>query len=326
MQQVRAQIEGRVGVIALDNLPDQFMTSRMVAELDELTAQWEVDENVRSIVITGTGTDTFITHFSVEELAKSVRAVPRRGVPPLVHTLIDNVVRGMEASERALVALPSLRRVLERASPAGLRPLFHLNQIHRVFSRLERMDKAIVAAINGTAMGGGCELALACDYRLMARGDHVIGLVEVLGGIVPGAGGTQRLVSAVGRAKAIEMILDGQVVSPDEAERIGLVTRVVDAHKLLDEAMATARRLATRAPAAVGNAKRAVRVGSTLPIDDGLAFEKLGFIACGLHPDARKLGEHYVERFRAGARARRIFDDLRSHGMEGDEGAQAPSP
>ena len=85
-----------------------------------------------------------------------------------------------------------------RLAKTPLRPLLEIGRIHDVFTRLETMDKAVIAAINGTAMGGGCELALACDYRLMARGDHVIGLIEVLAGIVPGAGGTQRLARTVG--------------------------------------------------------------------------------------------------------------------------------
>jgi enoyl-CoA hydratase/carnithine racemase len=202
--------------------------------------------------------------------------------------------------------------MLEARAPRALRPLLSLTQIHRVFARLERMNKVVICAINGTAMGGGCELALACDYRLMADGDHVIGLVEVLGGIIPGAGGTQRLAATVGRAKAVEMMLDGTVLSPRHAASIGLVTRVVPSEQLMPEALGLAERMATRPPLAVSGAKRTGRVGASLPLDDGLAFERLCFVACGLHPDARQRGLSYLKAFETGKSAREIFDALRS--------------
>ena len=313
--QVQHRIIDNVGVIELDNPPHQFMTGRMVAELDELTAKWEADPRVRAIVITGTKPGTFITHFSVEELSKSVAAIPDDELPYFVKAALERVARGLEVAHRFLDHFPGVRRVLETSSPSTLQALFLLDQIHRVFLRLERMDKVVIAAINGTAMGGGCELALACDYRLMAKGDHVIGLIEVLGGIIPGAGGTQRLAATVGRARAVEMILNGEVHSPEHAERIGLVTRAVDADELMDEAMSLARRMASRPPIAVGGAKRALRVGASLPVEEGLAYEKLAFVAASMHPDAKRIGRFYLSRFHKGASARQIFDELRQENI-----------
>jgi enoyl-CoA hydratase/carnithine racemase len=311
LPQVKNRVIDNVGIIELDNPPHQFMTFRMVAELDELTAKWEADSSVRAIVITGTKPGTFITHFSVEELSKSAEMVPDAGVPSFVKAAVERVARSFEVAHRFLDHFPGVRKVLENSTPDTLKSLLLLEQIHRVFVRLERMNKVVIAAINGTAMGGGCELALACDYRLMAKGDHVIGLIEVLGGIIPGAGGTQRLVATVGRAKAVEMALNGELLAPEEAERIGLITRAVDAEKLMDEAMTLARRMATRPPMAVGGAKRAMRVGTSLSADEGLVYEKLAFIAAGMHPDAKRLGRKYLCRFRDGASARQIFDELR---------------
>lgn len=312
MQQVVARIEGKIGIIELVNPPHQFMTSKMVSELDELTERWEVDDEIRAIVITGTPGDTFITHFSVEELSQSVAAAPDRELPPSLLRAVEGAVSGLEVAQRFIEHLPRLRKALETRAPSALRPLFLLNQIHRVFARLERMNKVVICAINGTAMGGGCELTLACDYRLMAKGDFVIGLVEVLGGIIPGAGGTQRLASVVGRAKALEMMLDGTVLSPEDAERVGLVSRVVPREQLMREALALAGRMATRPAMAVGGAKRAARIGASLPLDDGLAFERLAFVACGLHPDAKQRGLSYLRDFGAGKTAREIFDILRT--------------
>lgn len=312
MNQVIERIEGSVGIIELRNPPHQFMTTQMVRELDALTERWERDHRIRAIVITGADGDTFITHFSVEELAKSAAIAPAAELPLALQRAIEGLVGGIDVVQRLVEHLPWMRKTLESRAPGALRPLLSLTQIHRVFARLERMDKIVICALNGTAMGGGCELALSCDYRLMARGDFVIGLVEVLGGIIPGAGGTQRLAATVGRATALEMILDGAVLCPDDAARIGLVTRVVDANQLMTEALKLARRMATRPRAAVGGAKRAIRIGASLPLDDGLAFERLAFVACGLHPDAKQRGLSYLKEFRSGKNARQIFEELRA--------------
>jgi enoyl-CoA hydratase len=314
MAQVESRRDGPVGIITLSNPPHQFMTTAMVRELDALTARWEADPEVRAIIITGSGDGTFITHFSVDELARANRAVPDGELPGLVRLLLPGLIRRVDVAQHMVERLPVARKLFDaclRGAP-GLGVLLPLLQIHRVFSRLERMDKPVIAAINGTAMGGGCELALACDYRLMARGDHVIGLVEVLGAIIPGAGGTQRMAATVGKARAVELLLDGSVLAPDEAERIGLISRAVDADALLDEALALAHRLATRSPSAVGHAKRAVRVGASLPLDDGLTFEKIAFVLVGISLDARTAGREYVALFRSGKSSRAIFADWRA--------------
>jgi enoyl-CoA hydratase len=310
MEQIHHRVENHVGIVELYNPPHQFMTQRMVGELDDLTERWQSDPAVRAIVITGAHPEAFITHFSVEELARLNAAAAE--VPDSVKAALGGMLGGFERGQQLLEHLPAFRKSLEagmRKTP--LRGLVGLFQIHRVFSRLERMDKAVIAAINGTAMGGGCELALACDYRLMARGNHGIGLIEVLAGIIPGAGGTQRLARTVGHAKAIEMLLDGWVLSPEEAQRVGLITYAVDGEKLMDEAITLARRLASRPLGAVGHVKRAVRLGATLPIDDGLAFEKLSFASASTSTDARIAGDFYLEQFRAGRHPREIMERLR---------------
>ncbi|HEX5655792.1 MAG TPA: enoyl-CoA hydratase/isomerase family protein [Polyangiales bacterium] len=312
MQQVRSRIDGPIGIIELHNPPDQFMTTRMVEQLDLLTEQWEADPTLRVIVITGTKPGTFITHFSVHELARGGGALALDQLPAPLRVVIEGALERVDASHRLLEQLPSLRKLLESSARPPFKMLLSIGTIHRVFTRLERMDKVVIAAINGTAMGGGCELALACDYRLMARGDHAIGLVEVLGGIIPGAGGTQRLCRAVGAARAREMMLDGTTVSPDEAERIGLVTRAVDADELMDEAMTLARRMATRPRQAVLGVKRAVAIGATLPADDGLAVEKLSFLLAGAQSEALRRAKDYVAQFSTGKSARAIFDELRA--------------
>ena len=143
-------------------------------------------------------------------------------------------------------------------------------------------------------MGGGCELALACDLRLMAKGDYLIGLPESTLGIIPGAGGTQRLARALGAAGALEMMLEGRVLKPAEAEKIGLVHRAVARTRLLPEAKETAQRLARRSPVAIGALKRAVYEGASRSLPEGLRMERAGFMAATSSPAARRALSAYA--------------------------------
>ena len=137
---------------------------------------------------------------------------------------------------------------------------------------MDRCGQPIIAAINGFALGGGLELALACDIRIAGE-DSQLGLTEVNLAIIPGGGGTQRLPRLVGRGKALEMILTGARVDAREALRIGLVERVVPAAEVRSSAQALAKTLAERAPVAMRYAKEAVVKGLGLPLEDGLRLE-----------------------------------------------------
>ena len=140
-----------------------------------------------------------------------------------------------------------------------------------VFSRIESSGKPVIAAVNGYALGGGCELALACHIRIAASGAS-FGQPEVTLGITPGYGGTQRLPRIVGRGIAFEMILTGDPVSAERAERIGLVNAVVPADELLTEARRIAGRIAQRGPVAVTLSARAV-LAADLKLEQGLFVE-----------------------------------------------------
>ncbi len=137
---------------------------------------------------------------------------------------------------------------------------------------IARLNKPVIAAINGFALGGGCELALACDIRVAVEGARV-GLPEVSRGMIPGSGGTQRLSRVVGLGKALELILTGSVIDAEEACRIGLVNKVVPRDGLMAAAEEYARAIAARAPVAVVFAKEAVREGYEMSLDDGLRLE-----------------------------------------------------
>lgn len=142
----------------------------------------------------------------------------------------------------------------------------------KVFGKIEEMSKPVIAAINGFALGGGLELALACDFRIAA--EHAeLGSPEILLGLIPGWGGTQRLVRIVGLAKAKEMVMLGVRLKADEALKAGLVHKIVHYEKLKDEVRAIAQKLAEGPPVAMKYAKHALNFGTQVPLDVGLRLE-----------------------------------------------------
>ena len=150
-----------------------------------------------------------------------------------------------------------------------------LHAFHATLNRLGASGAVWIAAINGAAMGGGCELSLACDLRLISAGG-ILGQPEILLGFPPGGGGTQRLSRLIGRARALEIILEGRPVEAEEALEIGMVHRVVEPDELLAVAVETAERLARRSKAAVGGVKRAVLEGGSMSLEAGLRRGAVG--------------------------------------------------
>ena len=143
----------------------------------------------------------------------------------------------------------------------------------RLMSAVEAHDAVSIAAVNGYALGGGCELALACDLRLAAE-EAVFGLPEPSLGIIPGAGGTQRLTRAVGKAIAMEMVLNNRFLSAEEAQQFGLVNRVLPLERYLEEAIRLAEEIAGRAPVAVRLAKEAINKAFETSLAEGVFVER----------------------------------------------------
>jgi len=171
--------------------------------------------------------------------------------------------------ERAFSAGADIREFLEPLAPTSLREERKRLDFRR---EMDRCPQPIIAAIRGFALGGGLELALACDIRIAAE-DAQLGLTEINLGIIPGGGGTQRLPRLVGRGKALEMVLTGARVPAAEALRIGLVEQVVPVAELMTSARDLARTIAEKAPIALRYAKEAVVGGLSLPLADGLRLE-----------------------------------------------------
>jgi enoyl-CoA hydratase/carnithine racemase len=145
---------------------------------------------------------------------------------------------------------------------------------HRALEKIALSPKVFVAAINGHALGGGLEMALACDLRFAAEGNFRMGLPEVTLGLLPGNGGTQRLPRLIGANKALEMMLTGETVSPEEAHQLGLVNKLFPAETLLEETEAYAHKIAAGASAAIANTKQALYQGIELPLSEALALER----------------------------------------------------
>jgi enoyl-CoA hydratase len=204
-----------------------------------------------------------------------------------------------EAEKMEDVTVVVVGSALEKAFVAGadIREMASMNReesaefsklLQDAFETLARMKKVAIAAINGHALGGGCELALACDYRFMVAGKPRIGLPEATLGILPGAGGTQRLPRLVGLSRAMDILLRGRTMEAEEALRIGLVDGVFEQRVFVEEVAKFAGELAAGAGKAMGYIKAAVREGIDLPMEQALAVERrYGLSNLGTH-DARE--------------------------------------
>ncbi len=185
------------------------------------------------------------------------------------------------AGDRAFVAGADIK---EMVGKTGLEMQAFSALGRRLGDAMEGCPKPIIAAINGFALGGGCEIALACDIRLASE-TAKIGQAEINIGIIPGFGGSQRLPRLVGPGWAAQMILTGEPVDAATAERIGLVNRVVPPDKLLEEARALARKIADKGPVAVALAKACLRAAQEMPLPQGLSYESAAFAVAGSTQD-----------------------------------------
>lgn len=225
-QTIIVQKEKRVGIITL-NRPERLnaISDQLRQELGSALENIEKDEDIRVIILTGSGDRAFCAGADIKEAAKT--------------------------------DLMSRRQ--------------RLKESNQLVERLESISKPVIAAINGYALGGGCELALGCDL-IIAADNSSFGLPEINIASIPGAGGTQRLPRVVGKFKAMEMLLTGERVSAQEAKTIGLVNRVVPKEELMTVAKELGAKLAEKAPLAMMQLKYLVNKGMEMPLSRALDF------------------------------------------------------
>jgi enoyl-CoA hydratase len=196
------------------------------------------------------------------------------------------------AGEKAFVAGADITE-LARYSPQQAQECAQRGQ--GVFGRIERLGKPTIAAINGYALGGGCELALACSMRIASTTAR-LGQPEVKIGIIPGYGGSQRLPRLIGKGMALEMILSGEPLAAEEALRWGLVNRVVAPEELMPAARALAGKILANGPLAVRYSLEAVNQGAEQPLDQGLFLESAMFGVVFATEDMREGTEAFLEK------------------------------
>lgn len=203
----------------------------------------------------------------------------------LNQAMMDEIVQALESMEReervrcvvltgagrAFAAGADIKEMAGASAPemlAGYR--------FQQWERIRKVTVPLIAAVNGIALGGGCELAMLCDM-IVAAETAQFGQPEINLGIMPGAGGTQRLTRAIGKARAMEMVLTGRPISARQADALGLVTKVVPAEAVLDEAIALAKEIASKPPVAVRLAKEAVLKAFDTTVESGLDYERKAF-------------------------------------------------
>ncbi|MCS7130848.1 MAG: enoyl-CoA hydratase-related protein, partial [Archaeoglobaceae archaeon] len=164
-----------------------------------------------------------------------------------------------------------------------------------LFAKIEELEIPVIAAINGFALGGGLELAMACDIRI-ASTKAKFGQPEINIGIFPGGGGTQRLPRLVGMGMAKKMVLTGEMISAEEAYRIGLVDELVEPEKLMDRAKEIANKIAEKSAIAVKLAKRALNASMNTPLREGLRYEASLFSILFASEEAKKLMRDFLEK------------------------------
>ena len=165
----------------------------------------------------------------------------------------------------------------------------------KIFDIIENLDKPVIAAVNGFALGGGCELAMACDIRIASE-NAKFGQPEVNLGIIPGFGGTQRLSRLVGKGIAKELIYTGDLIDSQTAFRIGLANKVVSPESLIDEAIHMAQKIASKGPAAILIAKSVINRGLETELAKGLTIERNGFVQCISSGEAKEGMEAFLEK------------------------------
>lgn len=273
---------GAVLVARIDGGPHALFDVAIAEDLKKLVDRADKDPNIRAVIFTGTHPDRFLSHADVSWLQQG-----GVGFPP-----IDTRIAGLVARlATAINKTPGIRALAQKSQ---LKTLLQLDNIHATFLKMNASGTIFIAALNGSALAIGAEFAWACDVRIMADGDHVIGLTEVLLGLTPGGGGSQRLPRLIGRQQTLTAVLEGKPFTPAEALALGAVDEVVAQKDVLARAIERAEYLSLRAKGSLGAVKRSIYFGSSLPLKDGLQYEHAEFLVRDQQKEAQQRMLGYI--------------------------------
>ena len=273
---------GAVLVARIDGGPHALFDAALTKQLKELVDRADRDPNIHAVVFTGTHPDRFLSHSDVAWLQQG-----GVGFPP-INTRVAGIVSRMA---RLINKVPVVRTL---AGMTRLKTLLQLDSFHATFLKMNASGTVFVAALNGSALAVGAEFAWACDLRIMADGDFVIGLSEVLLALTPGGGGSQRLPRLIGTQQSLVTILQGKPFTPAEALALGAIDEVVPQNQLLARAIERAEYLSLRSKQSIGAIKRSIYFGSSLSLEEGLQLEHAEFLVRDQSKEAQERMLAYI--------------------------------
>lgn len=283
------------------NPPANFLTMDVLEELHHLIKKIRKDDSIRVVVLTGAREDIYIMHFSIPELL----TLHRHNKRLLLHVMVKfrptaALLKSYMTSSAWLMDLFPLYEWLTLKTAKLIRAyssgMFLWIQMTRLYHAVERLNKVTIAAINGCCNGGGTELSACFDFRFMIGDkEFTIGQPECLLGIVPGGGNTQRLPRLIGRAKALEMMLRGNQLSPQEAKAIGLITDFFPKKNFRKKVQDFADIMSKRPPVGIDAIKTSVLQGMATTLRHGLSIELAQSLRCLDTNDTKTAMEEYIK-------------------------------
>lgn len=273
---------GAVLIVRIDGGPNSLFGVQLADQLDALVDRVDRDPEVHGVVFTGARPDRFVSHADVRWLQEEGAAAP-----DLYRPVASAALRLARGLDRAGVPEPVLQKT-------PMRGLAQLDRLHATFLRMNASGVIFVAALNGSALGLGAEFAWACDLRVMADGDFFIGQPEVLLGIMPGGGGSQRLTHLVGTHRSLVAILEGRPFTSADALANGAVDEVVAPEEVVSRAAELAEYFGRRTKRSVKAIKRSVYFGGSMSLSEGLHMERTEFLATDQSAEGQQLMLQYL--------------------------------
>lgn len=280
---LEVESHGATLLVKVDGGKHGLFGLEIATQLDELVDKADIDPEIHAVVFTGAHPDRFVSHADVrwlQEGGKEVPPVGRRGAAAIID------ISHVASNARSLDPI-------SRKTPlwGGVQ----VDRMHETFLKMNRSGVIYVAAINGSTLGLGAEFAWACDFRVMASGDYFIGQPEVLLGILPGGGATQRLTRLVGTHRSLYAILEGKPFTPEQALEYGAVDEVVPQEEVVSRAIELAEYFGGRVKRSVKAIKRAVYFGGSESLENGLREEHIGFLDVAKSKEGQELMVDYLQ-------------------------------